>query len=115
MAVYRYSGHLVGPNAFRIDTGGVGTVVSADIGELENRFSRKGETANLEAVRQQHSSVAEHYDSRNNQAIFITNNSDYIFRLNNGWSSQTPAGFFERALQDAVKAIRGVWRFGEAA
>jgi len=32
------------------------------------------------------------------QAIFITNNLPYIRRLNDGHSTQTPAGFVERAV-----------------
>lgn len=32
------------------------------------------------------------------QAIYITNNLDYIRRLNDGFSRQAPAGFVERAV-----------------
>lgn len=31
--------------------------------------------------------------------IYITNNTPYINRLNNGWSQQSPAGFVDRAVQ----------------
>ncbi len=39
--------------------------------------------------------------------IIITNNVPYIERLNNGHSTQAPAGFVEKAAQAAVNAIEG--------
>lgn len=38
--------------------------------------------------------------------IHITNNLDYIGRLNDGWSAQAPAGFVEEAVQNGVQRIR---------
>ncbi len=39
-------------------------------------------------------------------AIIIANNAPYIERLNNGYSSQAPAGFIEVALNEAQAVIR---------
>lgn len=36
--------------------------------------------------------------------IYICNNVPYIGKLNDGWSSQAPAGFIEAALADAQTA-----------
>lgn len=38
--------------------------------------------------------------------VHITNNLDYIGRLNDGWSAQAPAGFVEEAVQNGVQRIR---------
>ncbi len=38
--------------------------------------------------------------------IHITNNLDYIGRLNDGWSAQAPAGFVEEAVQHGVQQVR---------
>lgn len=40
------------------------------------------------------------------QTIFITNNVDYIRRLNDGYSQQAPAGFVERAVLIGRKNIK---------
>jgi hypothetical protein len=40
------------------------------------------------------------------QSIFITNNVDYIGRLNDGYSRQAPAGFVERAVLIGRKNIK---------
>lgn len=40
-------------------------------------------------------------------AIFITNATPYIQRLNAGYSKQAAAGFIERAVQEAQDEIRG--------
>lgn len=40
-------------------------------------------------------------------AIHITNNLPYIIALNNGHSSQTAAGFVDRALQSTREALKG--------
>lgn len=39
-------------------------------------------------------------------AVFITNNTSYIEKLNNGWSDQHPGGFIEGAALIAQKEIR---------
>lgn len=39
-------------------------------------------------------------------AIDITNDAPYIMRLNDGWSAQTPAGFIERAIDEALAEMR---------
>lgn len=40
------------------------------------------------------------------QEIHITNNLPYIQRLNDGFSPQAPAGFVEKAVQNAVKTLK---------
>lgn len=117
MAVYRFTGHHVqeegAPSLFRTATGfflplgGRGVNGAA----IENLFSRKDEHANLDAVRNQHADVIQHFDAMRDSRIFISNNTEHIARLNEGWSAQTSAGFFERSTQEAKKAISGLWKF----
>lgn len=38
--------------------------------------------------------------------IYISNNLPYIRRLNDGWSKQAPAGFVDRALAIAKRAVK---------
>lgn len=38
--------------------------------------------------------------------IYANNNAPYILRLNDGWSDQQPAGFIERAIDEAQDVIR---------
>ncbi len=40
-------------------------------------------------------------------AIYITNSTPYIERLNNGYSGQAPAGFIQIALLEARAEVRG--------
>lgn len=114
MAVYRISGHhekVPGvPTRFRTTTGSV-LDHGREGAEIEARFSRKGETANLDAVKAQHSDAVAKFDAEHNTSIHITNNSPAIFRLNEGWSAQTNAGFFERAVEEARSVIAGLWKF----
>lgn len=116
MAVIRFSGVHVNksgsPGAFR--TAG-GTHIPGGVPgiKIEQLMGRKQETANLEAVRAQHNIVAGTFLSEEHTSIHIKNNTPHIERLNQGWSAQTPAGFFERALQIAQKSIRGNWRLKE--
>lgn len=42
-----------------------------------------------------------------NGAIILQNNVPYIGALNSGSSAQAPAMFVEKALQNAVRAVRG--------
>lgn len=44
---------------------------------------------------------------RRGQTIFISNNVEYINKLNEGSSSQAPAGFVELAVQAGSRAVRG--------
>lgn len=44
---------------------------------------------------------------RSGQAVYISNNLPYIKRLNEGWSSQAPAGYVEKAIQAARRAMKG--------
>lgn len=41
------------------------------------------------------------------QELYLQNNVAYIERLNQGWSAQAPAGFVEKALITAARALRG--------
>lgn len=119
MVVRRFTGHHVyeegSPSLFRtasgvfLPLGGRGEAGA----QIENLFSRKEETANLDAVRNQHADVLQHFDAMNDSVVYITNNTEHIARLNEGWSAQTSAGFFERGLNEAKKAITGLWKFQE--
>lgn len=40
--------------------------------------------------------------------IHLNNNLPYIIPLNEGWSSQAPAGFIDMAILDGLSAIRGL-------
>ena len=44
------------------------------------------------------------FDIQKNSAIYIQNNAPYIARLNNNWSKQSPAGFVEAAIDEAMLA-----------
>lgn len=44
--------------------------------------------------------------SRKGDTIYITNPVPYIHRLNNGWSTQAPVGFIEKAVMRAVATIK---------
>lgn len=124
MAVLRLSGHhefTAGrPQVFRTSKGtslrmlgrGVAGLPGGGSG-ISPIFSRKDETANLDAVRAQHSQAAHEFDAHEHTSLHVTNNVPYIMRLNEGWSAQTEPGFFERALQIAVNAIRGSWKISE--
>lgn len=48
--------------------------------------------------------VLNEFDIRKNSAIYIQNNAPYIARLNNNWSKQSPAGFVEAAIDEAMLA-----------
>lgn len=43
---------------------------------------------------------------RTGETVYITNNVDYIGPLNDGTSTQAPAGFVQAAITRAVKAVR---------
>lgn len=118
MAISRFTGHHVrapgSPEVFRTTGGALfGIGRGNKNAKLDVLHSRKNETANLDAVRQQHNEVVAHFDATRNDSIHITNNAPHIARLNDGWSQQTEPGFFERAIPQAVKAITGVWRLKE--
>lgn len=40
------------------------------------------------------------------QTVFVSNNLPYIRRLNDGWSSQAPAGFVEAAIDGALSRAK---------
>lgn len=113
MAVSRFFGHHVNgpgrPGAFRT-LGGTLIPKGAPGIALESLFSRKGETANLDAMKVQHASAVGNFNSRENSTVHITNNAPHIERLNDGWSQQTSPGFFERSVLEAKKAVLGAWR-----
>ncbi len=114
MAVFRFSGvhanTLGSPTHFRTRAGLLPLGTGHGKGGITPQFSRKDETANLDAVRAQHNEVAAQFDSHRHNSIHITNNTEHIHRLNEGWSAQTPPGFVERAIYEAIKAIRGQWK-----
>lgn len=41
-----------------------------------------------------------------NDTILLTNNLPYIRRLNDGWSTQAPAGFVDDALQKGKRLVK---------
>lgn len=47
------------------------------------------------------------YNGNINRSIHITNNLPYIGRLNEGSSSQAPAGFVEKSIRVAIQSVRG--------
>lgn len=109
--VGRFFGHHVaGTGQFRAAGG---RLFSAMEGKVESTMGRKSETANLDAVKVQHATAAAEFDASKNASLHITNNSNHIAKLNEGWSAQTAAGFFERALDAAKNAIKGTWRLKE--
>ena len=116
MAVIRFSGsHVQGPGrpgAFRTLAGTLIPKGTPGI-KFEQALSRKHETANLDAVRMQHNEVAETFVATRDNSLRIKNNTPHIERLNEGWSQQTPPGFFERALRIAQQSIKGAWRLKE--
>lgn len=113
MALSRFYGHHVAgagrPGAFRTLAG---TMIPPGVKgiAIESLFSRKGETANLDAMKIQHAQAVEQFDAKKDSAVYITNNVPHIERLNEGWSQQTSPGFFERALLQAKKSVLGTWR-----
>lgn len=48
--------------------------------------------------------AAETFNARRSKRFWLVNNVPYINRLNDGWSTQAPAGFIERGIRAAVKA-----------
>jgi hypothetical protein len=54
-----------------------------------------------------------HYRIESGQPVSLTNNVEYLARLNDGWSAQQEAGFVERAVEAsflAEKVIRDLER-----
>lgn len=47
-------------------------------------------------------------DGSGNTPIHLNNNLPYIIPLNEGWSTQAPAGFIDTAILDGLTAIRGL-------
>lgn len=62
--------------------------------------------ANAQAAIAQGSAVISGYSGLLHGSIAISNNLPYIGRLNSGSSKQAPAGFVEKAVQSAVRAVR---------
>ena len=48
------------------------------------------------------------YSFRGGQTIWVSNNVPYIGPLNDGWSTQAPAGFVEDAIQRVLTKYRRV-------
>lgn len=68
-----------------------------------------GNTAgpNAAAALAQGGAVIAGYHGDRNTSINISNNLPYIGRLNDGYSRQAPAGFVQKAVQAAVKQVKG--------
>ena len=68
-----------------------------------------GNTAgpNASAALSQGRATIGRYNGDANRAIAISNNLPYIGRLNDGYSKQAPAGFVQKAVQAAVKQVKG--------
>lgn len=62
--------------------------------------------ANANAALAQGAAVIGGYSGLIHGSIAISNNLPYIGRLNAGYSKQAPAGFVEKAVQSAVRAVR---------
>lgn len=69
--------------------------------ELPNKFDKTGQTTLAEAR-----STLQF--KQPGATIYITNNLNYIQRLNEGYSAQAPAGFVEQAIRVALQGIRNV-------
>lgn len=66
----------------------------------------KGESNNAQAAINAAKGVI---DSRRfRQSIFITNNLDYIGKLNNGSSKQAPKNFVRNAVKSGAQAVRSI-------
>ena len=62
--------------------------------------------ANANAALAQGAAVIGGYSGLIHGSIAISNNLPYIGRLNTGYSKQAPAGFVEKAVQSAVRAVQ---------
>lgn len=63
-------------------------------------------SANAQAALAQGSTTIGGYDGLIHGAIAISNNLPYIEKLNQGHSAQAPAGFVQKAVQSAVRAVK---------
>lgn len=62
-----------------------------------------GVAANTSAAEsQQRAAIASIASYKIGQSIWVTNNAPYVGRLNAGWSSQSPQGFIEAAIQTVL-------------
>ena len=71
----------------------------------------KGETKNAQAALAQGQQAIDQQDP--GQDIWISNNVDYIGRLNEGSSEQAPAQFVEEAVANGASVVRNVRVFSE--
>ena len=65
-----------------------------------------GESANATAAKAEAASVIN--SRRFASAIFITNNVDYIGKLNNGSSLQAPKNFVQTSVQEGAQRVRQI-------
>lgn len=65
-----------------------------------------GNTAGVNAQAAMDQARAKIAQVQHGQEVHITNNLDYIQRLNDGWSAQAPAGFVEEAVNHGVSVVR---------
>jgi HK97 gp10 family phage protein len=71
----------------------------------------KGETANAGAAMDQGNNAIGGYN--NGDTIYITNNLPYIGQLNAGTSRQSPAGFVNAMVLEAVNAVQNYTMLGD--
>jgi len=69
-------------------------------------IGKKGSTKLRSASKAQQTGIEVLANKKAGQTIFITNNAPYIRKLNNGSSSQEPAGFVQRSVIIGKKVAR---------
>lgn len=67
-----------------------------------------GETSSRAPGQQQGVADVLRYSFSGGKSIYISNNVPYIGPLNDGWSSQSPAGFVEDAIERTLSKYRNV-------
>jgi hypothetical protein len=72
---------------------------------------RSTEAANTQAALNHASRVVA--ERKRGQKIYISNNVDYIGKLNAGSSRQAPAGFVQKAFREAIQALRNARVFDD--
>lgn len=65
---------------------------------------RETDPSGAAALRLQETTAGQ-FTTRRHQSIWLTNNLPYIGALNDGWSTQAPAGFVEEAIRVGVELI----------
>lgn len=71
---------------------------------IDTEIDSEVDSTNAQGAIARNASVIRGY---RNGSIILQNNLPYIGALNNGSSAQAPAGFVEKAIQAAARAVRG--------